>query len=160
MAAPTGRSWRCGGGGAVAAAYLVTAFARGDPWPWLIGGGAGLAVLLAVLAVIESPVVAFAVVIALGFAQIAVVQNVMVSVQQAAPDAMRGRVMGFYTTIFQGTSPFGAFFAGWLAELVGVRLAMATGAALLGIVVLAGALAVRRNRRVWSRGAMADVADG
>lgn len=147
------------GGGAVAAAYLVTAFARGDRWPWLIGGGAGLAALLGVLAVIESPGVAFVVVVALGFAQIAVVQNVMVSVQQAAPDAMRGRVMGFYTTIFQGTSPFGAFFAGWLAELVGVRLAMGAGAALLGMVVVTGALAVRHSRRVWSTVGVPDVVD-
>jgi MFS family permease len=144
------------GGGAVAAAYLVTMFARGDRWPWLIGGGAGLAALLGVLAVVGSPVAAFVVVIALGFAQIAVVQNALVTVQQAAPDAMRGRVMGLYTTIFQGTSPFGAFFAGWLAELVGVRLAMATGAALLGLVVLAGAIAVRRNRGSWGRAAIAD----
>lgn len=144
------------GGGAVAAAYLVTMYAHGDRWRWLIGGGAGLAGLLGVLAVVGSPIVAFVVVIALGFAQIAVAQNALVTVAQAAPDAMRGRVMGLYTTIFQGTSPFGAFFAGWLAEQVGVRLAMATGAALLGLVVLAGAIAVRRNRRVWERAAVPD----
>jgi predicted MFS family arabinose efflux permease len=131
-------------------------FAHGDRWPWLIGGGAALAALLGFLAVVGSPIAAFVVVIARGFAQIAVVQNCLVTVAQAAPDAMRGRVMGLYTTIFQGTSPFGAFFAGWMAELVGVRLAMATGAALLGPVVLAGAIAVRRNRRVWERAAVTD----
>ncbi len=144
------------GGGAVAAAYLVTMFAHGNRWPWLIGGGAGLVGLLGVLALVRSPIVAFVVVIALGFAQIAVVQNAMISIQQATPDAMRGRVMGLYAMIFQGTSPFGAFFAGWLAEVVGVRLAMATGAALLGLVVLAGAIAVRRNRMVWERAVVPD----
>lgn len=144
------------GAGAVVAAFLVTFLADGDRRPWLIGGGAGLAGLLGVLAAVGSPAVAFVVVIALGFAQIALAQNALVSVQHATPDAMRGRVMGLYTTIFQGLSPLGAFFAGWLAEHVGVRPAMATSAALLGIVVLAGAIAISRTRSPWDETAVAD----
>ncbi len=135
------------GGGAVVAAYVVTLLAHGDRRPWLIGGAGGLAVLLGSLSVIGSVGLAFGVVILLGFFQIALVQNALVTVQVAAPDAMRGRVMGLYTTLFQGTSPFGAFAAGWLAELFGVRGAMAIGAVALGVVVVLGAIALGRIAR-------------
>lgn len=135
------------GGGAVIASYVVTAMARGDRRPWLVGGMLGMAALLGLLAVVESPPVAFGSVIALGFCQIALAQNAMVTVQTATTDALRGRVMGLYTTLFQGTSPFGAFLAGFLGEVIGIRGSMASGALALGLVAVVGAFALRRARR-------------
>ena len=44
---------------------------------------------------------------------------------------LRGRVMGLWVTIFQGSGLFGALLSGWLAEVLGVRSAMLTGALLL-----------------------------
>lgn len=55
------------------------------------------------------------------------------SIQRSAPDALRGRVLGLYLLIFQGLSPFGQFGMGWLANEIGVRSAILTGAAICGI---------------------------
>ncbi len=55
------------------------------------------------------------------------------SIQRGAPDAMRGRVLGLYLLIFQGLSPFGQFGMGWLANEIGVRSAILTGAAICGV---------------------------
>jgi MFS family permease len=132
------------GAGAVVAAFVVTAFARGDRRPWLIGGTLSMALLLGAIAIVGLVPVAFALAFALGFAQIVLIQNALISVQAATPDALRGRVMGIYVTVFQGSSPFGALLAGWLAELVGVRGAMLAGASGLAIVGLGAAVALRR----------------
>ena len=37
-------------------------------------------------------------------------------IQAMVPDALRGRVMAVYSMMFMGMAPFGALFAGWLAE--------------------------------------------
>jgi MFS family permease len=63
--------------------------------------------------------------------------------QGEAPDHLRGRVMGFYSFIVLGVAPFGAFQAGWLAEHLGVRAALALG----GAVCLTVALVVTRTMR-------------
>jgi len=132
--------------GAVMAAYAMAWFAQGDRRPWLIAGGLGMAVALGALALVDLVPVAFALALALGVCQIALVQNAMISVQQAAPDAMRGRVMGLYTTVFQGFSPFGAILAGVTASLLGVPGAMLLAAIALACVMGAGALGLRRAR--------------
>jgi len=41
-------------------------------------------------------------------------------VQSSVSPAVRGRVMGLYSTFMLGFAPFAAMMAGWLAELVGV----------------------------------------
>ena len=49
-----------------------------------------------------------------------------------------------YVTVFQGSSPFGAIFAGVMAGLVGVRGAMFIGAAALVVIGLIAAVALSR----------------
>jgi predicted MFS family arabinose efflux permease len=127
------------GAGALVAAFAVTLLARGDRARWLIGGLAALAILLACLSLIASAPVAYGIAALLGFAQIAVVQNSLVTVQYAATDEYRGRLMGLYTTVLQGSIPFGALLAGALAGLLGVTGAMLVGAAGLAAVAI-GAL--------------------
>ncbi len=131
--------------GSVVATYVVTGIARGDRRPWLIGGSVAYAVLLAAFSFASLVAVAYALAFALGVAQIAVVQNALVTVQRAAPDAMRSRVMGLYVMVFQGSNPIGAAFAGVVAEVFDVRVAMLAAAAILGVVALAGATALRRT---------------
>ncbi len=138
--------------GAVIAAYLIAWFAHGDRRPWLIAGGLGMAVTLAAMALVHLVPVAFVLAAFLGVFQIALVQNALISVQQAAPDAMRGRVMGLYTTVFQGFSPFGALLAGITAALLGVTGAMLLASAALACVMAAGGLALRRARAVARAG--------
>jgi len=132
------------GAGALVAAFAVTLLARGDRARWLIGGLLALAALLAALAITAWAPVAFALAALLGFAQIAVVQNSLVTVQLAATDEYRGRLMGLYTTVLQGSIPFGALLAGGLAGLFGVSEAMLAGAIGLGVVAIAAARAAPR----------------
>ena len=47
--------------------------------------------------------------------------------QQQAPDALRGRVMGFYSFVALGLAPLGSLQAGWVAEQFGVRTAIGAG---------------------------------
>ncbi len=55
------------------------------------------------------------------------------SIQRQVPDALRGRVMGLYSLIFQGLSPFGSLGMGFLASMIGVRSAVLVGGAVCGI---------------------------
>jgi MFS family permease len=58
--------------------------------------------------------------------------NNMLQVQ--APDALRGRVMGFYSFVVLGMAPFGSFQAGWVSEHYGVRAALALGGGICFVV--------------------------
>lgn len=52
-------------------------------------------------------------------------------VQSLVPDALRGRVMGVYTLVFQGSTPFGSLLAGLIAaRLHSVPIALAGGSAI------------------------------
>jgi MFS family permease len=143
------------GAGAVTAAIFVTAVARGDRRKWLISGTLSMAVVLAAIALVQTVVLAYALAFALGFAQIALIQNAMISVQSVTPDGLRGRIMGIWTTVFQGSAPFGAILAGILAELTGVRGAMFIGAVLLGLVGVAALYALPRVAWKGPRAGMA-----
>jgi MFS family permease len=132
------------GAGAVIAAFTVTAFAHGDRRPWLVGGTLSMALFLALIAMVGVVALAFVLAFALGFSQIVLIQNALISVQAAVPDDLRGRVMGIYTTVFMGSSPIGALLAGWLAEQAGVRGAMFMGAVGLAVVGGMAAVALRR----------------
>jgi MFS family permease len=56
-------------------------------------------------------------------------------VQAMVPNALRGRVMAVYSMMFMGMAPFGALFAGWLAERVGAPSTVRLG----GLVCIAAA---------------------
>ncbi|MBZ5566545.1 MAG: MFS transporter [Acidobacteriia bacterium] len=55
-------------------------------------------------------------------------------IQSMVPDQLRGRVMAVYSMMFMGMAPFGAFFAGAIAEHLGAPLTVAIG----GIACIAG----------------------
>jgi len=62
--------------------------------------------------------------------------------QTSAPDHLRGRIMGFYSFVFVGVAPFGAFLFGVVAEHIGVPTTLAAGGAIVMLAVtLAGWLA-------------------
>ena len=68
-----------------------------------------------------------------------VLNNVLTNtlLQTSAPDHLRGRVMGVYSFLILGLSPFGALEAGFVAEHVGVRAAIGSGGAIC-LLVTAG----------------------
>ena len=56
-------------------------------------------------------------------------------IQTASPDHLRGRVMGFYSFVFVGMAPFGAFIFGLVAEQIGVPTTLAIGGAIVAVAV-------------------------
>jgi MFS family permease len=56
-------------------------------------------------------------------------------IQLTVPDALRGRVMSVYTTVFAGSVPLGGIFAGGVAAMAGVPVALAAG----GVIALLAA---------------------
>jgi len=49
-------------------------------------------------------------------------------IQAMVPDHLRGRIMAVYSMMFMGMAPFGAFFAGALADRLGAPITVAMGA--------------------------------
>src|SRR5256885_9366502 len=104
-------------------------------------GGTAFGVLLILFS--ASRVLALSMVL-LGLAGCAMIVNNSITntlLQTSAPDHLRGRIMGFYSFVFVGMAPFGAFLFGAVAERVGVPATIAAGGA---IVALAVALAAWR----------------
>ena len=66
------------------------------------------------------------------------------ALQTLSPDALRGRVMGFYGMMFLGMAPIGSLMAGWLGEWIGARYTVAFGA----VVCIAAAAVFNRKRPV------------
>ena len=66
---------------------------------------------------------------------------VSTTIQTLVPDALRGRLMGFYAFVFVGLAPLGSLEVGTLAERIGTPAAVALGGA---VTTLALALAAWR----------------
>jgi MFS family permease len=118
---------------------LAIAFATGQR-PMLrliIGGGAVFLVLAFVLGFVRSPWLAFPLVAGIGLASMLMINTINVTVQNSVPDAMRGRVMSLYVTVFAGSAPIGGLVAGALAQAFSAAIALSIGAALAsGVLVL------------------------
>jgi MFS family permease len=131
-------------GSVAAALFLAT---RRRPSPWAIAAGATMlgAGLLAAAAlpsyVVAAPALAFA-----GFGAIWMAANGNTLIQATVPDELRGRVLSVYTTVFAGSTPFGALFAGALASRWGAVVALAVGGVLTIAVGVAALLWLRRHR--------------
>jgi len=127
------------GAGAVAGGFSVALFRTGQPpLSFLVGSAATLCAGLVALALVDRFAVAFAVLALLGCAQILFTTGCNTTLQLAAPNNLRGRVMGLYTVTFAGMTPFGSLVVGMVAEHQGIRAACAAGGAigLLGVALL------------------------
>ena len=62
------------------------------------------------------------------------------TIQLAAPDEMRGRVVSLYMLLFAGSTPIGGLILGLLADGLGTQWAIAIFAALCGVGTAAGAI--------------------
>ena len=80
-----------------------------------------------------------------GFGVIVTGASINTILQTIVDDAMRGRVMSFYTMAFMGVAPLGAFTVGAIAEATNVQLALALGG---GACVAAGAHFLRGMRHL------------
>jgi len=103
---------------------------------FMVGGGAAFLVLEFALGLVRSPLLAFPLVIGIGLASMLMVNTINVTIQNSVPDALRGRVMSLYVTVFAGTAPLGGLFAGAVAQALGAPVAFSLGAG-LAVTVLA-----------------------
>jgi len=69
-------------------------------------------------------------------------------IQTTAPDHLRGRVMGFYSFVFVGMAPLGAFLFGLVAEHVGAPATLAAGGVIVALAVTIAGLAEPSIRAV------------
>jgi MFS family permease len=75
---------------------------------------------------------------AAGFGAISMMATANTTIQLAVPDALRGRVMSVYTTVFAGSSPIGGLAIGALAANAGAQTALFVGGVVAFVSGLAG----------------------
>ncbi len=97
-------------------------------------GGVSFGVLLVLFSASRSLGLSMALLALAGCAMI--INNSLTNtlLQTAVPDHLRGRVMGFYSFVFVGLAPFGAFLVGLVAEHYGAPVAVGAG----GLIVALG----------------------
>jgi MFS family permease len=127
--------------GALVGALAAATF-RGASWRLFSVGTASFGVFALLLAPVQDARLAGVILFAIGVSFTLFTANANALVQLAAPDHLRGRLIGIYLFAFLGLAPVGGLFAGWLAEIGGTRLAFA----IAGVVSLA-AIVVANVRR-------------
>jgi MFS family permease len=136
------------GTGAVAGALTVAVFsARIRKGGTLVAAGTLFGALLAVFALSRSFAIALATLVLVGAAMI--VNNALTNtlLQTHVPDHLRGRIMGFYSFMFVGMAPLGAFQAGVVAERFGAPVAVGLGGSVSALAVAIAGWRVAELRR-------------
>jgi MFS family permease len=138
------------GVGALVGALAAAALGRASMKVLLIGGllfsGAEL-----LLAPVQSAILAGVLLFFVGAGFTAWSANSNAIMQLAAPDHLRGRVIGLYFYAFNGTGAIAGILTGWFCDVGGTKLAFVV-AGLIGIVaVFATALSLGWTPRLTTR---------
>jgi MFS family permease len=104
---------------------LATATFREASWRLFAIGTASFGVLALLLAPVQNAYLAAVLLVGIGISFTLFTANANALVQLAAPDYLRGRLIGLYLFAFLGLAPIGGLFAGWLAAIGGTSLAFA-----------------------------------
>jgi len=129
--------------GSMLSALAVASMARPRVRVLLIGAFT-LGILEIVLASVRSYPVALVAVFGAGAGGIGMAATANATIQLAVPDALRGRVMSVYTTVFAGSTPIGGLLIGSIASTYGTPAAIGFGGAVSAIAaVVAGAWVLR-----------------
>jgi predicted MFS family arabinose efflux permease len=115
-------------GGALMIAALGHRVARGG---LLVAGTFALPLSLLVFSRLAWLPASLAVLVAVGWGFMVIVNTANALLQTRVPDALRGRVMSIYTLVFFGSMPLGALLAGGAAHRWGAPATVAAGACLL-----------------------------
>jgi MFS family permease len=100
------------------------------------------------LGVSRHPVVSAAALAVAGFGFITQMAGTMTLLQGLAPNELRGRVMGLFSTLFVGVTPFGSLAAGFGAGHLGAARTLQVGGAVALLASAAFHLALPRLRRI------------
>lgn len=96
---------------------------------WVANSSLAFGVALLLFAYSRNFWLSVAVLIPVGAAMMVQMAASNTLIQAMVPDALRGRVMAVYSMMFMGMAPFGALFAGSVAERFGAPQAVAIGGA-------------------------------
>jgi MFS family permease len=139
----------CAGAGALAAAVVLLLRKGLRGLGRRVGLGAtALGLGLGAVGLTRDPRVAGAALVLAGFGFITQMAGTMTLLQGLAPAELRGRVMGLFSTLFVGVSPFGALAAGVAAARFGAPATIVAGAGVVLAASLAFHLALPRLRRI------------
>jgi MFS family permease len=117
------------GTGALLGALAVGSWLAGrDRRRLIVAGFTGFAACLTAFALVRSPIAAFPVGFALGFAYFLSVTSVSTTLQQNMSNEERGSVMPLWFMAFGGSIPVGNLIAGPAIDLVGARPVLLVGA--------------------------------
>jgi predicted MFS family arabinose efflux permease len=144
-AAVFGALFACFGAGALLGALFAAAMSRAS-WRALILGAAGFSGAMLLLAPVRNVAVAGVLLIVIGFCFSTWTANSQSVLQLAAPDYLRGRVLGLYLFAFAGLTPIGGLLSGWLADVGGTELAFGV-AGVCGLAATAFAVTRLRSAR-------------
>jgi MFS family permease len=126
-----------GCGAVVGALTLAVAGASRPPVRLALAGAIVVSATTLALGAVQWFWLAAVVLAVTGFAQILFAATCNTLLQVTTPDALRGRIMSLYAFVFVGSTPFGAFLVGAIAEHFGVRTACAVGGGCGLVLVLA-----------------------
>jgi MFS family permease len=127
------------GAGALVGALVVASRSKAST-RWLLIGAAVFAGAELLLAPAANVLVAGLLLFLVGVGFTAWAANSQATLQLAAPDRLRGRIIGLYFYAFMGTGPFAGLFAGWLCAKGGTELAFAVAGGVGLVAVVAAAL--------------------
>lgn len=134
--------------GAMLGALTVAVYSGRIPkGRFMVAGGTAFGTFVAAFALSRSFALALALLALAGCSMI--VNNALTNtmIQTLVPDALRGRVMGFYSFMFVGMSPLGAFQAGVFAEHFGASAAVVAGGVMSALAVAIAGWRVPALRR-------------
>ena len=114
------------GAGALAGALLAASRSRAS-LRLLLGGAALFTAATTLLGAANGVWIAGVLLFCVGAGFTAWSANSNATTQLAAPDHLRGRIIGLYFYAFNGTGPFAGLFAGWLCAVGGTQLAFLVG---------------------------------
>ncbi|HEY5277444.1 MAG TPA: MFS transporter, partial [Coriobacteriia bacterium] len=126
-------------------AALAVAYLRRPKLSILLVGAFALGALEVVFAGVRFFPLALVAVFGAGAGAIAMTATANSAIQLAVPDALRGRVLSVYTTVFAGSTPVGGLFAGWMASSFGTPAALAVGGAASALVAIGATVWVMRS---------------
>jgi len=95
---------------------------------WVAFACAGFGVSLILFAFSRNLQLSELLLLPVGFCMMLQMSSSNTLIQVMVPDHLRGRVMAVYSMMFMGMAPFGAFFAGALADRLGAPVTVAMGA--------------------------------
>ncbi len=125
------------GVGSLVSALLI-AFGQRPTMGRLLAGAAAVGVPMILVGLSHSMLLDLGLMFIVGWGTISMAATCNTIIQLTVPDVLRGRVMSVYTTVFAGSTPFGAMFAGTVTSLGGAPLGLVSGGAMAVLAAVAG----------------------